>query len=1158
MRFHGISFIRPHRKCIHSLVFGWIVLHGLPLFSQTQHFDFNHLGTDIGLSMNNVNAIERDQYGFMWFGTEDGLNRYDGYQFVIYRHEDNNPRSLPNSYIRALLYDTQNRLWISTRGGLCRYIPEKDNFKRYAPGSDSLSITVNTDIQTLFEDSKGNIWMGGELGIDCLNPEDETCRHFLPDPDDPNTLSDSPIYQIKESKRGYIWIATKNGLNLLDPGTNQFQHFFMDPGNSNSVSCNYIRSLLVDNQDNLWIGTYENGLDHYNTKDGTFTHFKHGLGEKNALSNHQINDMAFHWDGNIWVCTTEGLNLLEINRNRLQDSKIVQFIEDPNNSSSLSASHIQKIWIDSTRIWLATRFGGLNYYDKYGSKFRGYTTISTDGNGLSHSNVTSFSKDNRGRIYIGTDGGGVNILDPETGKFRYLMYRENDPGSITSNKVLAVLYDPPNSIWIGMWSGGLSRYNLRTGRIRHYRHHPDDSNSLSSDNVFYLFRDHKNELWIGTWSGGLNKYNRNTDSFIRYPFNASDGTGTSGETVMSIYEDRQNRLWLATEGKGLNYFDRTNNRFIYYQHDEEDSTTISGDYVIAILQDSRNRYWVTTTHGLNLFNPETGEFQVFHKENGLPAETVYGILEDNNGKLWLSSIQGLSKIQAQSLNNTVSIECTNYTMQDGLQGEQYNQWAYFKDPAGLMYFGGLKGFNVFHPEDIHQNPVTPKVLINGFQLSLKPVSFHDPDSPLRKPVYLTDEITLSYKESMLTFEFVGLSFTQPEKNQYAYRLDNFDKEDEWHFAGNERKATYTNLDPKEYTFQVKASNNAGLWNQKHTSIRVIIPPPFWQTGWFIGLMIIAGIALATGLYQWRTHAILKKNELLEAEVEARTNEVIKRKDEIEQAYNRMNNAVIKIQESIQRMTSLADTVAETSMDFSDTSQRLASSASEQASSISEMSTSLQELFTSASANASNAQDANVITAQTQDLTAKSLEDMNALSSVMKLIHHATNETEVIVRTMEEIATMIQMLSVNASIEAMRAGEYGKGFQAVAKEVQELADQSETAVQNTKALIHNAIEHVEKGTQINQNILKRFKALGKYVERITGLMSDISTSSVQQKLGIDQINTGVDQLNHVMKMSTDAANQTVDRSEQLSSNAEELRTLVTVLTDAIQHLVREKT
>ncbi|MBN2103532.1 hypothetical protein JW835_05770, partial [bacterium] len=866
----------------------WVLLLcASAVLSQKPDFYFEHLQTSQGLSMNNVNTITRDQSGFMWIGTEDGLNRYDGYEFMVYRQIEDNPHSVCNSFIRALLYDSRNRLWVATRNGLCRYVPEKDNFIRYSIGKNDSLRSLNADIQSLLEDTKGRIWIGGENGVDCLNPETGIFQHYAPDPENPNSLSNNTVYQIAESRKGLIWIATENGLNLLDPETGNFRHFFSNPNRSNTLSSNYIRSLLVDDQDNLWIGTYEQGLDYYDIHNKQFIHFTYGLHKKNALSHFQINDLAFHWSGNIWAATTEGLNLIEINPNRIQDSRIHQYLENPNNSSSLSASHIQSVWLDSSRIWLATRFGGINIYDKYGSKFRKYTTVSLDGNGLSHANVTSFTQDDQGQIYIGTDGGGINIWDPRTGKFRYLMHDPGNPNSLTNNKVLSVLFESPHTLWIGMWSGGVDRYNLRSGRMAHYQNDPNDPESLSSDNVFYLFMDHKKQLWVGTWSGGLNRYHRQTGRFIRYPYNVSDSSGTSGETIISIYEDHENRLWLATEGQGLNGFDHEKNRFVHYQNVETDTTTISGDYVIAMLQDSQKRLWVTTTNGLNRFDPETGIFTAFHEKDGLPAETLYGILEDDNKHLWISSIRGLSRITAQSIGEKTTIQSTNYTLQDGLQGEQYGQWAYFKNRDGAMYFGGLNGFNLFHPRDIRENPIPPKILINGFQLSLKPVSFREPDSPLKKPVYLTDKIALGYQESMLTFEFVGISFTQPEKNQYAYRLDNFDQEGKWHYSGTERKATYTNLDPKTYTFEVKASNNAGIWNDQPASISVTITPPFWETPLFRAAAIFVLAALILAVYQWRTRSIRRKNEQLEAEVAARTEEVVKRKDEIEQAYNRM-------------------------------------------------------------------------------------------------------------------------------------------------------------------------------------------------------------------------------------------------------------------------------
>lgn len=475
----------------------------------------------------------------------------------------------------------------------------------------------------------------------------------------------------------------------------------------------------------------------------------------------------------------------------------------------------------------------MNIHDKYGTKFEKYSTVSGSGNGLSHLNVTSFTEDDQGRIFIGTDGGGVNIFNPVTGKFGYIKHDDRDPGTLSNNKVLSVLYEAPSTLWIGMWDGGVNRYNLRTGRIVHYVNNPADKGSLSGNNVFYLYLDRQRQLWVGTWGAGLNRYDRSSDRFIRYPFIVANGTGTSGQTAVSLYEDRQGRIWIATEGQGLNRYDRKTNRFVYFQNNPKDSTTLSSNYVIAVLQDSKGRLWVSTTNGLNLLNPGTGRFTVFHKSSGLPAETLYGILEDNEGFLWISSIKGLSKVSVKESRGKTDIQCINYTLQDGLQSEQYGQWAYFRNHEGMMYFGGLNGFNRFLPSEIRRNPIVPKILIDHLQLSMKPVTFTDAHSPLKKPMYLTDTLTLSYHENMVTFDFVGISFTQPENNRYAYLLENFDKKNDWHYIGTDRRATYTNLDPGEYVFRVRASNNDGIWNERGASLKLTIKPPFWRKPWFI-------------------------------------------------------------------------------------------------------------------------------------------------------------------------------------------------------------------------------------------------------------------------------------------------------------------------------------
>ncbi|NQT27277.1 hypothetical protein HQ585_18125 [candidate division KSB1 bacterium] len=1033
------------RQLYKTVVLLGIILIFMPLSAQKQEYYFEHLGTDEGLSMANVIDIVRDQHGFIWIGTEDGLNRYDGYQFTVYYHDAEDDHSLTNSYIETLLIDSQNRLWVGTRDGMNLYIPEKDYFIRYASTLEKPYHIASPDIKKLFEDSIGNLWIVGEAGLECMLVDQDTIIHYQNDPEDPTSFSSNTAYDMTEDSKGRLWIATENGLNMFDPTTEQFKQIFADPGNPYGLGSSYIRTILMDEKDNLWIGTYEVGLQYYDVQKNRFYQLPYEAGRRNALSHYQVNGMAFHWDGNLWVATTEGLNFIEINENRPQNSRIHQYLEDPNNPNSISATHIQRVLVEESGIWFATRFGGVNYYDQYGSKFLKNSSISTDGSGLSHLNVTNFTEDNSGRIYVGTDGGGVNIFNPATGKFRYLKHRLNDPNSISSDKVLSLLFEAPNTLWIGMWGGGLNRYDIQTGIITRYWYDPDDPSSISNDNVFSLFLDHNKDLWVGTWSSGLNKYNRSADSFTRYTFNQTDGTGTSGESIISMYEDHQKRLWLAQEGQGLNYFNREENRFIYYQNNPDDSTTISGDYVVCVLEDSQGRFWLTTTNGLNLFNPETEEFTSFHKEDGLPAQTLYGILEDEQGNLWVSSIQGLSKVVATEVDGKTNIQCTNYSSQDGLQGEQYGQWSYFKTRDGMMYFGGLNGFNRFDPNAIQKNPVAPKVLINDFQLSMKPVSFLDPDSPLKKPIYLTEEMKISHKESMLTFGFVGISFTQQENNQYAYILENFDEKDDWHYVGTEHKATYTNLDPGKYVFRVKAANNDGIWTEEGASLKITIPPPFYQRAWFILFVILVGLTAAYVTYKWRVGSLEAHRQKLEKEISERTAELKAKSDEIEASYKKLSETGAALASSSRFVNQATEQINEAMHEVKDGARSQSDFVARTRATIDNLLATIykanSETKTSAKAAEITAEAVIAGTASMQD-TLDNIgiieESVNETWEIMKGLIEHSEHIDQIVRFIDDIASRVNILAMNALIEAVKAGDSGKGFMVVAQEIRNLS------------------------------------------------------------------------------------------------------------------------
>ena len=1146
------------------LVFLEILPSFVSIRAQNNPLFFKQLSTSDGLSMANVQAIVRDGYGFMWIGTEDGLNRYDGCRFTAYFNRTEDEHSLTNSYIGALLCDRKNRLWVGTRDGLNRYVPETDQFIRI-PAADRDSLRpANRDIKDLFEDSRGNIWIAGSNGVDCLDHATGAFRHFQNDPGDPSSLSYNTCYDVAEDSRGRIWIATERGLNLLDPASGKCRRFLPEGNAPHSISAPYIRCVLADRGDNLWIGTYENGLEYFDSEKGRFVRIGGGRTGRSGISLSQINDLAFDWDGNLLVGTTEGLDFLRPNRERLQDSRISRFSQGGIEARAVSANPVQRIWVDSTRIWLSTRFGGVNLFDKYGSKFRKFSNVAE--NGLSYPNVTSFSEDENGRVYIGTDGGGVTVFDPSTETFRHIKHSAADPNSLANNKVLAVLFDAPGTLWIGMWDGGVDRLDLRSGRIVHCRHRAGNPRTLSSDNVFCLFRDRLAQIWVGTWGGGLNRYVRKNDSFIRYPANVTDGSGTNGTTIMSLYEDNQGRIWIATEGRGLDCYDRRTRGFTHHVHEENNSRTISSDYVNAVLQDSKNRLWMTTTAGLNLFDPGTGSFTSFRKSDGLPAETLYGLCEDSEGDLWVSSVQGLSEVTVAEKDGKTSIRCSNYHLQDGLQGEQFGQWAYFKSRSGMMYFGGINGFNCFYPTGIRRNPVPPRVWISDLQLSLKPVSFRDRRSPLTKPMYLTETLKISHRENMLSFDFIALGYTQPETNRYAYLLENFDKENDWHALGTDRRATYTNLDPGSYVLRVKASNNDGVWNETGASLRLVVTPPFWATWAFRGFLIAcAGGAAAVGI-RWLTN----RNEIHRRKLHEQIlrTEELKSKNEAIEASNRklsdtgrtLANSSMMVKQTVSMIDGAMEEVmgGVISQDESvDRTMRMI----DQLMSNTHMVVFQTKISTRAADETLRAVDSGVSTMQ------KSLDSMQNMEHVVGdswnilrgLVTHSERVDDII-GMIDDVASRVNVLALNAMVESAKAGESGSGFRVVAREIRELAKRLTAAtsgisdfiaqlqrdVTEIEAVTARGVQTLQdssKSTDVGRNALDEIhRSMEQERERLTTIAEN---AGKMQEFSVE-VQKAIENMASVARINRDSIVKVGECTVEMGSRIQELSELAHAL------------
>ncbi|MBN1782701.1 hypothetical protein JW948_16310 [bacterium] len=1126
-----------------------------------QQIAFEHLTSKQGLSQSSITSICQDSVGFLWFGTYAGLNRYDGYTFTVFEHIPENPHSISNNFVRTLYVDREGTLWAGTSGGgLNRYNRLTGQFERMMHDSGDSSSISHDQINAIMEDQEGNLWVGtwggglnrlvrnGSRDQDGKGAETRFVR-YMNDPEDPYSLPGNKINQLYSDRLGRLWISTKNGVCRYDFENDRFIRFHHDPSDDNSLSHDNVTAICEDRRGYLWFGTWGYGLNRFNPNSESFTRFSHRPGRAESISHDVIMSMFRDSHQHLWIGTWGGglCRLVEKQSgdtfDRYQHSE-----EDP---GGISGNSVYSIFEDRSGVlWVGTDWDGLNKFDPDKVKFTHYRRISGIADGLSENGISAMAVVD-GTLWIGTRNSGLNLMDIGTGRFTTKRHRPDDPFSLSYDAVRSIWLDRRGRLWVGT-ERGLNLWSRPERRFNRFYFDPENPDNT---NVNALCDDADGNIWIGNYGDGLVRLDPAFRSFKQYTHDPDDSASIGDNIIRALLCDSRGRLWIGTETGGLNLYDPGHDRFRRFCSDPGDTLSLSDNKISTLFEDRFGGLWIGTPTGLNRMNSGADScltFTVYTKEQGLPADMINGILEDGRGRLWISTSRGLSVFDPGSGS------FTNYDMSDGLQEDEFNSNSYAADPGtGIMYFGGNNGFNAFHPDSIYENMRIPNVVITDFRINGQSVTVGQEDHGriiLEKCIAETDTIVLHHETTVFSIAFAALHFNSPGANHYAYRLKGF--ETDWNNAGGRREAVYTNIDPGEYVFQVRASNNDGVWNETGRSLLIRIPPPFYKT---IGFKILA--VLLTGfliviLYRYSLMRIRDQNAKLEADVASRTQEIQVKKDEIEAAYRRMNHAVQRINESVERMTQLADTVADTSTEFSDTSQNLSTVSSEHSSSISEISSSLQELFTSASANALNAQDANLNTDETRNLMKQSLEDMNNLSGVMRHIYHSTTETETVIHNMEEIATMIQMLSVNASIEAMRAGEAGKGFQAVAREVQALAEQSETAVQNTKNLIHNARDHVEKGGQLNREVLKRLKSVGSYIEKLNALVADISAASLQQKLGIDQINTGVEQLNQVMKMSSDAALLTVQRSEQLTHNAEELRMLVKVLRDAIQHLIQE--
>ena len=848
-------------------------------YARDNDIKFERISLERGLSGSTVFCILQDSKGFMWFGTHDGLNRYDGYSFTVYRHDPNDPHSLSDDVIWSIYEDHQGVLWIGTdKGGLDRFDRDSGQFVQYRADADDPQSLSHNSVRSVYEDRTGALWIGtGGGGLDRFDRETESFSHYPSRPNDANSLSSGSVTTIYEDRSGVLWIGTHGGgLNMLDRENGQFVHYQANPDDPHSLgdtyevstdpsspSSNYVTTIYEDQSGVLWIGTW-GGLDKFDREREQFVHYQNDANDPSSLSHNYV--AAIHEDqsGVLWVGTGGG----GLNRFDRVNERFVHYRTDPDDPYSLSNDRVWSVLQDRSGVlWIGTGGGGIVKFDRETEKFAHYQTDLNDPHSLSHNNVTSIYEDGAGILWIGTGGGGLNRFDRETERFTHYQRDLSAPYSLSHNTVASIYEDRSKVLWIGTF-GGLNRFERESGRFFHYQHSPADLYSLSGNNVRLVYEDRSGLLWIGT-NRGLDRFDREKENFVRYQHDPADPYSLSHDNVLSIYEDRSGVLWIGTFGGGLDEFDRTNERFIHYQNDPDDPNSLSDNNVASIYEDQSGMLWIGTVGGgLNGFDRERRTFAHYRsrEEDGLPSDLVYGILEDDCGNLWLSTSDGLSRFNLQ----TETFK--NYDVRDGLQSDEFNAGAYYKSRSGEMFFGGVNGFNAFHPDNIRDNPYVPPVVLTSLTQGGE-------DVDIGGAVEDVQEVILQWPNNLFEFEFAALSYVQPEKNQYAYMLEGFDED--WIYVGTRRFGRYTNLPGRAYRLRVKGSNNDRVWNEEGVSVRITVVPPFWETWWFRGCIALVLVGGVIGGYRLRVKSVEARNRELRVQVEERTRALEQRTRETE-------------------------------------------------------------------------------------------------------------------------------------------------------------------------------------------------------------------------------------------------------------------------------------
>ncbi|MES2298171.1 MAG: two-component regulator propeller domain-containing protein [Pseudomonadota bacterium] len=826
---------------------------------------FDQLGMEAGLGGSNVVAMLQDADGFMWFGGQGGLSRFDGYRVLVYKHDSADPGSVADDNVKALHRDARGRMWVGTRAGLQLYNPINDSFKTIPParphGEDDY-----LDVRAIASDAHGVLWMTARRGMLRYDPASGKSAFMQHDAADPGSLCDDLVNAFVFDRAGNLWIGTDGGLDRLAPGASRFEHLRVDDARAPDPKLNAVAALAIDRDGVLWVGT-KSALETWRV-DGAAPYQRHRFGAAERFGADGAVALHQDRDGGMWVGTgSKGLKLWERGA-----SAFASYRHDAGNPRSIVNDAVSSVYQDRAGVlWVGTYYGGVSRIDL---STEGIKHIIKGESGaafsLSSNNIAHVLGDGKGKLWLATTANGVDQIDLASGAVVNYHHVAGDAHSLSENQTTALWYDGVDQLWVGTRSG-LNRLDLTSGRFT--LHQFDDGNP-PANYIQSIMPDREGNLWIGS-RNGLHRLVRRSGAVRSYHYDSANPDGVADTYVWTTLEDRRGRLWVGTSN-GLDLLDRSSGRFTHARHNPRDPESISHNRIAYLHEDSAGTLWVGTESGLNRMSSSgaPARFRQYLVRDGLPDGAIDAILEDEAHHLWVASDGGISDF------NPRAGTFRNYGSHDGAAEGGFFVGSAYKAPDGTMYFGAFnEGVNWFRPGSVHGNLQAPQVRITDFQILNSSVRHGGPRDgfAIDGPIQSASALTLSYRHSVLSFEFSALDYADPGRNEYAYQLEGFDKD--WiRTDASKRFVTYTNLDPGHYVFRVRASNNTGVWNDAGAVLAVTISAPYWRALWFrllVGGTLLAATVLA---FRLRVRALTTQKLVLESEVRKRTGELVQQKE----------------------------------------------------------------------------------------------------------------------------------------------------------------------------------------------------------------------------------------------------------------------------------------